>query len=382
MATWEQQTTTFSMNIKSRECTTNMQWLCKTWHQSYPWKTKSAQDKLRSLRKNLTPLRKSEIHLYEHSHGIYEKLATSWLESWEIYIGSVWTSRKLVGRSIGVLLLSPKCARPTSRWPDASWTSVQFTSWWAENSFSSRSRILPYSKRPRSSASVRYKSPSWNIHGRRLERGRKLDWTQRRIAVIHSCAPSGGRSQAIIIIWRTSVRRSRRSPRSRSRCRSSTRCLKHHGTWHTSESCCSEYETLCSEGRFSDTSELYWFPETNENDHWCASWDNHRWLLQYWWRQVIVWTLDRCDKIRVPQQRSTRRTHVGFKAAWRRNRCLQDLHLAGRIVKQRGIYFIPDDDLNARRKLEIRRGPAMPCEVTTADPDGSSWRATLCRWTV
>ena len=27
--------------------------------------------------KNLTPLRKSEIHLYEQSHGIYEKLATS-----------------------------------------------------------------------------------------------------------------------------------------------------------------------------------------------------------------------------------------------------------------------------------------------------------------
>ena len=56
------------------------------------------------------------------------------------------------------------------------------------------------------------------------------------------------------------------------------------------------------------------------------------------------------------------------------------IHLAGRIVKQRGIYFIPDDDLSARRKLEVRRGPAMPCEVTTAaNPDGSSWRATLCR---
>ena len=61
------------------------------------------------------------------------------------------------------------------------------------------------------------------------------------------------------------------------------------------------------------------------------------------------------------------------------------IQLAGRIVKQRGIYFIPDDGLDmdelvhtARRKLEIRRGPAMPCEVTTAaDPDGSSWRATL-----
>ena len=32
---------------------------------------------------------------------------------------SVWTSRKLVERSNDLLLLSPTCARPTSRWPDA-----------------------------------------------------------------------------------------------------------------------------------------------------------------------------------------------------------------------------------------------------------------------
>ena len=44
-----------------------------------------------------------------------------------VSMGSVWTSRKLVGRSCGVLLLSPKCARITSGWPDAWRTSVQFT---------------------------------------------------------------------------------------------------------------------------------------------------------------------------------------------------------------------------------------------------------------
>ena len=31
-------------------------------------------------------------------------------------------------------------------------------------------------KKTRSSASVRFKSPSWNIHGLRLEREEKLDW--------------------------------------------------------------------------------------------------------------------------------------------------------------------------------------------------------------
>ena len=48
--------------------------------------------------------------------------------------------------------------------------------------------------------------------------------------------------------------------------------------------------------------------------------------------------------------------------------------------EQLGIYFIVDDlDFeeiihNARRKLEIRKASAMPCNVTTpANPNGSSW---------
>ena len=39
--------------------------------------------------------------------------------------------------------------------------------------------------------------------------------------------------------------------------------------------------------------------ETNENWHCRSSWGYYQWLLECWWRQVTVWTLDRCDKIRI-----------------------------------------------------------------------------------
>ena len=332
MATWEQQTSTFSMNIKSRECTTNMQWLCKTWHQSYPWKTKSAQEKLRILRKkNLTPLRKSEIHMEfmrslrraDWNHERSTLVQSGFQESW-------WAeAMECCCHVRNVQDLPADGQTPHER---------RFNSpvWWAEHSFSSRSRILPFNKRPRSSASVRYKSPSLHIYGIRLERGRKLDWTQRRMAVNHSCVPSGGRSQAIIIIWRTRFRRSRRSPRSRSRCRSSTRCLKYHGTWHTLESCCSEYETLCSEGRFFRYLWIIWMSR-----------DERNWSLMCFMRQPTnVYCNTYGDKsVSEPWIGVTRfellnkdppEGHMWVsRQTGRRNRCPQDLQLAGRIVKQR-----------------------------------------------
>ena len=53
-----------------------------------------------------------------------------------------------------------------------------------------RSKTTPcICKRPRSTASVRHKSPPWNIHGIRLERGRTLDWC----SVDSGC----GRSQTV-----------------------------------------------------------------------------------------------------------------------------------------------------------------------------------------
>ena len=75
-----------------------------------------------------------------------------------VSVESVWTARKLVDRSNGVLLLSPTCARTTGSWPVTSWSTVQFTTRWADHSIWSRSKILSHIiKRSRSSASVRYK---------------------------------------------------------------------------------------------------------------------------------------------------------------------------------------------------------------------------------
>ena len=59
-----------------------------------------------------------------------------------------------------------KCARPPSRWPDTFWTSVPFTIWKADFSVWCKSKNLSNNiRRPKSSASVRHKSHSWNNDG-------------------------------------------------------------------------------------------------------------------------------------------------------------------------------------------------------------------------
>ena len=118
----------------------------------------------------------------------------------------------------------------------------------------------------------------------------------RRTPVIHHCVQSLRRPQAIIL---TNIFRRRRNSRSESRSWSSTRCLEYCGKLHLSESCCSKNETRRSEGRFSDTSELHWCPETVENEHCCTSWGDHRWFLECRWVQFTVWT--------------PRRTYVGSR---------------------------------------------------------------------
>ena len=68
------------------------------------------------------------------------------------------------------------------------------------------------------------------------------------------------------------------------------------------------------------------------------------------------------------------------------NSSAQSHEYAARV--QRGIYFIPDDPdyeeimNNARRKLEVRRASAMPCNVTTpVNPNGSGWeRSCASDW--
>ena len=45
---------------------------------------------------------------------------------------------------------------------------------------------------------------------------------------------------------------------------------------------------ICVYGRSFETSELHWYPETNANTYWSTTRDNHRLLLEYYWRQVTV----------------------------------------------------------------------------------------------
>ena len=162
---WSQQTTRFSMKHKNPECITDMEWSCKTWRRN-GFKVVYAQpissrDATKS-QKILNVQKKSWLGIMSERRNFAS-------------ISSVWTARKLVGRSHGVLLLSPKCVRLASRWPDASWTSVQFIrdgliplgSW---------STILSNIKIRRSSASVRHTSPPWNFNGIRFERGEWLGW--------------------------------------------------------------------------------------------------------------------------------------------------------------------------------------------------------------
>ena len=152
----------------------------------------------------------------------------------------------------------------------------------------------------------------------------------RRTAVIHAVYKARGDLRQEF--QDNSSKEKRRRPRSRSRWWSSTIFLELYWRSRFSESCCSKNETLCSEGRFSDTSQLHWCPETNKNEHWCASRSNHRWLLEYWWRHVTVRTLNQGDMIRIAEQKKPpeeimwetgRKT--GYSKTW--------TYLAGRVVK-------------------------------------------------
>ena len=93
------------------------------------------------------------------ANGLADRAVRRLTEGTFVSIGSVWIARKLVGRSHGVSLLSPKCARSIGWWPETLWTSVLFTIWRAEYSIWSRSKHLSnIIQRPRSSPSVRHKS--------------------------------------------------------------------------------------------------------------------------------------------------------------------------------------------------------------------------------
>ena len=103
------------------------------------------------------------------------------------------------------------------------------------------------------------------------------------------------------------LQKKRRSPRSRSRCRSSSRFLAYHGRLHISDHGAPGTKPNGPKNDFPislnyiDTQRhtktiLDVLQETFTDDLWNI------------WRQVTVWTQDRCDKIQIAQQKSTRRT--------------------------------------------------------------------------
>ena len=149
----------------------------------------------------------------------------------------------------------------------------------------------------------------------------------RKTAVIHCCVQSGERSQA-----RPSTklsRRKRRSPRSRSGCWISTRFVKYYGRLHIS--CCTKNKTLCSEIRFSDTSESHWCPEINENERWCTSWGKHRGLLGLiGGRKSLSERWIAMTRVEPLNKKIHQKDTCGFKADWQRHRLLQDLDIFGR----------------------------------------------------
>ena len=171
--------------------------LTTQWIQSYPCKTKATQETQRSLRTFFTSGRKPKIHAHGKNYEIYRRLRRAELESWEIYsaqtrikwncrascttserrlfvsIGSVsvGTSRKLVGRSNGVLLPSSKRARSTSRWPDTLWTTVQLIIWKAI--YHQKTKIVCISSAQKSFLKYSWDTP-WTRRGG--EKGEKLNW--------------------------------------------------------------------------------------------------------------------------------------------------------------------------------------------------------------
>ena len=126
---------------------------------------------IRSILLNLLELAKSWIGFMRDLHLTDPKemeLQNELYDEWKKALRQYWFSldSKNAGGQEQWSVNGSKCGKPTCRWPDALWTSVQFTIWWANHFFWSRCKILSnVYKTPRTTASVRYRSPFLNIHG-------------------------------------------------------------------------------------------------------------------------------------------------------------------------------------------------------------------------
>ena len=122
-----------------------------------------------------------ESRLHHRKAVVLQDLATQWIHSYPcttksiqetqkhvscttsvrrnfVSIGSVWTASKLVGRSRGVWLLSPKSARLTRWWREALRMAVQFTIRWADYFHWSRSKMLSSIIKRQKTAVIQHKT--------------------------------------------------------------------------------------------------------------------------------------------------------------------------------------------------------------------------------
>ena len=149
---------------------------------------------------------------------------------------------------------------------------------------------------------------------------------------------------------------------------------------------------LCSKGRFSDTSK-----QASIDDDWHMEGDKSKSEPRIGKTRLALLNNNRPQEIcgyqgRLTTKQVTTRPGNIWSEEWSnvakgsqrktKNEWLERKPKLEAAREQRGICFIPDDDLdypeiifNATRKLEIRRATAMLCKVTTAaNPNESSWR--------
>ena len=192
-----------------------------------------------------------------------------------VSIGSVWTARKLVGRSHEVWLQCSKCARPTRRLMNVGPIDRSMVRWFhLEQKWNSILHLQNTKVECFSSLQKSFLVFSWDTPKTRREVGLVILWSwirrickqfhhlicmQKKIQIktrhagktaeFCRCVQSGKRPHAGISA--KSFGRKRRSPRSR--------CRNHVAP---------RTKPYVPKDNFSDTSELHWCPETHENSPW------------------------------------------------------------------------------------------------------------------
>ena len=305
-------------------------------------------------------------------------------------------------------------------------------SWWTDHPIQNMNKCLPnLIKRPRSTASVRHKSlflensfgfalnagGSWTAdlwirklckqlhHLKIVQKSFKLNRSENSPRETVNVYSHANRERSCK--WTTVIHRylhglrqhhagisgsffwgKRRSPRPRSRWRSTTRFLEHSGKLHMSESCCSENKTLRSKGRFSDALALHWCPETNENEHWWTSWGYHRWLAEHLKDKARFFVLVEAFHKALPQKSRRRQRNEstdrfimfvpGVHTCALKNiqRCHGHSAESQKFARKPEIFWVaPENWIPEQSWSATSRMSSTTCACTNKDTRNPTWRA-------